>query len=94
MAKLSTKISIGFNWHVFAINKQWQMFRDDKVIYLDLRNKSVTIEASHGELQYNYDSMYTGMTLAEATEAIKKWNSVAPDEVVEKIKAIQDKIKE
>jgi len=83
-----------YTWHVFAINGRWEMFRDDKVIELNLGNRSVTVSTHRGDINYRFDSMYTGMTLVEATEAINKWNNVAPDEVVEKIKAIQDKIKE
>jgi len=86
-----------YTWHVFAIfttdGNEWRMFRDDKVIGLDLGNKIVTVNSHRGDVNYRFDSIHTGMTLDEAKEAIESWNSVAPDEVVEKIKAIQEKIK-
>ena len=87
-----------YTWHVFAINttdkNELRMFRDDKVIEMNLGSRSVTVSSRGANIMYRFDSMYTGMTLAEATDAIKKWDNEAPDDVIEKIKAIQEKIKE
>lgn len=83
-----------YTWHVFAINKEWRMFRDDKIMEMTLQPPIVAVDTQKGCFLYEFDSLVTGMTFAEATEAIKKWDSVAPDDVIEKIKAIQEKIKE